>query len=108
MKIREVLEGSARLTKVVQLNKKLVLCGTSAEFLWYKNIRVTSMFTHIAFTQSFFSLSITFCQLSAHAQSSLNGTMAADSVLLLSLVEEYVSGLQDSKAGDTATGKFDS
>lgn len=36
---------------------------------------------------------------------SLNGTMAADSVLLLSLVEEYVSGLQDSKAGDTATGK---
>lgn len=34
--------------------------------------------------------------------------MAADSVLLLSLVEEYVSGLQDSKAGDTASGKFDS
>lgn len=36
---------------------------------------------------------------------SLNGTMAADSALLLSLVEEYVSGLQDSKAGDTAAGK---
>lgn len=31
--------------------------------------------------------------------------MAADSTLLLSLVEEYVSGLQDSKANDTATGK---
>ncbi|XP_029933070.1 MMS19 nucleotide excision repair protein homolog isoform X2 [Myripristis murdjan] len=30
--------------------------------------------------------------------------MAADSALLLSLVEEFVSGLQDSKAGDTATG----
>ncbi|CAJ1080596.1 LOW QUALITY PROTEIN: MMS19 nucleotide excision repair protein homolog [Xyrichtys novacula] len=30
--------------------------------------------------------------------------MAADSTLLLSLVEEYVSGLQDSKAKDTATG----
>ncbi|KAJ4925904.1 hypothetical protein JOQ06_008090 [Pogonophryne albipinna] len=29
--------------------------------------------------------------------------MAADSALLLSLVEEYVSGLQDSKAKDTAT-----
>lgn len=38
---------------------------------------------------------------------SLNGTMAADSALLLSLVEEYVSGLQDSKAGDTAAGKDD-
>lgn len=38
---------------------------------------------------------------------SLNGTMAADSSLLLSLVEEYVSGLQDSKAGDTAAGKDD-
>lgn len=33
------------------------------------------------------------------------GTMAADSTLLLSLVEEFVSGLQDSKAKDTATGK---
>lgn len=33
--------------------------------------------------------------------------MAADSALLLSLVEEYVSGLQDSKAGDTAAGKLD-
>lgn len=33
--------------------------------------------------------------------------MAADSALLLSLVEEYVSGLQDSKARDTATGKLD-
>lgn len=31
--------------------------------------------------------------------------MAADSALLLSLVEEFVSGLQDSKAKDTATGK---
>nr|XP_020471545.1 MMS19 nucleotide excision repair protein homolog [Monopterus albus]XP_020471546.1 MMS19 nucleotide excision repair protein homolog [Monopterus albus] len=30
--------------------------------------------------------------------------MAADSVVLLSLVEEFVSGLQDSKAKDTATG----
>ncbi|XP_039992039.1 MMS19 nucleotide excision repair protein homolog isoform X2 [Xiphias gladius] len=30
--------------------------------------------------------------------------MAADSGLLLSLVEEFVSGLQDSKAKDTATG----
>ncbi|XP_042363392.1 MMS19 nucleotide excision repair protein homolog [Plectropomus leopardus] len=30
------------------------------------------------------------------------GTMAADSTLLLSLVEEFVSGLQDSKAKDTA------
>lgn len=61
----------------------------------------------------FFSLSIihhflSFAQLSAHAQSRLNGTMAADSALLLSLVEEYVSGLQDSKAGDTAAGKLDS
>lgn len=45
-------------------------------------------------------------QLSAHAQygPSAMGTMAADSALLLSLVEEYVSGLQDSKAKDTATG----
>ncbi|KAF3853259.1 hypothetical protein F7725_013947 [Dissostichus mawsoni] len=34
---------------------------------------------------------------------SVTGTMAADSALLLSLVEEYVSGLQDSKAKDTAT-----
>lgn len=33
--------------------------------------------------------------------------MAADSVLLLSLVEEYVSGSQDSKAGDTAAGVKD-
>nr|XP_046233363.1 MMS19 nucleotide excision repair protein homolog [Scatophagus argus] len=33
--------------------------------------------------------------------------MAADSALLLSLVEEYVSGLQDSKAKDTATGVKD-
>lgn len=33
------------------------------------------------------------------------GRMAADSVLLVSLVEEFVSGLQDSKANDTATGK---
>ncbi|XP_074518694.1 MMS19 nucleotide excision repair protein homolog [Halichoeres trimaculatus] len=33
--------------------------------------------------------------------------MAADSALLLSLVEEYVSGLQDSKAKDTATGLRD-
>lgn len=32
--------------------------------------------------------------------------MAADSALLLSLVEEFVSGLQDSKAKDTATGKY--
>jgi len=31
--------------------------------------------------------------------------MAADSGLLVSLVEEFVSGLQDSKADDTATGK---
>lgn len=31
--------------------------------------------------------------------------MAADTALLLSLVEEYVSGLQDSKAKDTAKGK---
>uniref|UniRef100_A0A3B5KTE1 MMS19 nucleotide excision repair protein n=1 Tax=Xiphophorus couchianus TaxID=32473 RepID=A0A3B5KTE1_9TELE len=31
--------------------------------------------------------------------------MAAESPLLLSLVEEFVSGLQDSKAKDTATGK---
>ncbi|KAG7248566.1 hypothetical protein CRUP_025653, partial [Coryphaenoides rupestris] len=30
--------------------------------------------------------------------------MAADSGLLVSLVEEFVSGLQDSKADDTATG----
>ncbi|XP_049916888.1 MMS19 nucleotide excision repair protein homolog isoform X2 [Epinephelus moara] len=35
------------------------------------------------------------------------GTMAADSTLLLSLVEEFVSGLQDSKAKDTATGVKD-
>ncbi|KAM6963664.1 MMS19 nucleotide excision repair protein homolog [Tautogolabrus adspersus] len=35
------------------------------------------------------------------------GTMAADSTLLLSLVEEYVSGLQDSKAKDTAAGVRD-
>lgn len=41
----------------------------------------------------------------AHAQSEQKGTMAADSSLLPSLVEEYVSGLQDSKAKDTATGK---
>ncbi|XP_045924540.1 MMS19 nucleotide excision repair protein homolog [Micropterus dolomieu] len=33
--------------------------------------------------------------------------MAADSALLVSLVEEYVSGLQDSKAKDTATGVKD-
>ncbi|XP_051274630.1 MMS19 nucleotide excision repair protein homolog [Dicentrarchus labrax] len=33
--------------------------------------------------------------------------MAADSALLLSLVEEYVSGLQDSKAKDTAKGVKD-
>ncbi|KAA8581184.1 hypothetical protein FQN60_002765 [Etheostoma spectabile] len=33
--------------------------------------------------------------------------MAADSTLLLSLVEEFVSGLQDSKAKDTATGVKD-
>ncbi|KAI3364757.1 hypothetical protein L3Q82_000968 [Scortum barcoo] len=33
--------------------------------------------------------------------------MAADGALLLSLVEEYVSGLQDSKAKDTATGVKD-
>ncbi|XP_019939047.2 MMS19 nucleotide excision repair protein homolog isoform X1 [Paralichthys olivaceus] len=33
--------------------------------------------------------------------------MAADSSLLLSLVEEFVSGLQDSKAKDTATGVKD-
>uniref|UniRef100_A0A8D0AX53 MMS19 nucleotide excision repair protein n=1 Tax=Sander lucioperca TaxID=283035 RepID=A0A8D0AX53_SANLU len=33
--------------------------------------------------------------------------MAADSILLLSLVEEFVSGLQDSKAKDTATGVKD-
>lgn len=32
--------------------------------------------------------------------------MAADSTLLLSLVEEFVSGLQDSKAKDTATCKY--
>lgn len=32
--------------------------------------------------------------------------MAANSTLLLSLVEEYVSGLQDSKAKDTAAGKL--
>ncbi|XP_029311433.1 MMS19 nucleotide excision repair protein homolog isoform X2 [Cottoperca gobio] len=37
----------------------------------------------------------------------LHGTMAADSTLLLSLVEEFVSGLQDSKAKDTATGVKD-
>ncbi|XP_034049423.1 MMS19 nucleotide excision repair protein homolog isoform X2 [Thalassophryne amazonica] len=36
----------------------------------------------------------------------LRGTMAADS-LLLSLVEEFVSGLQDIKAKDTATGVRD-
>ncbi|KAF3704674.1 MMS19 nucleotide excision repair protein -like protein MMS19-like protein [Channa argus] len=35
------------------------------------------------------------------------GTMAADSGLLLSLVEEFVSGLQDSKAKDTATAVKD-
>ncbi|XP_034414383.1 MMS19 nucleotide excision repair protein homolog isoform X1 [Cyclopterus lumpus] len=34
---------------------------------------------------------------------SYRGTMAADSTLLLSLVEEFVSGLQDSKAKETAT-----
>ncbi|KAF7650556.1 hypothetical protein LDENG_00123550 [Lucifuga dentata] len=33
-----------------------------------------------------------------------NGMMAEDSALLLSLVEEFVSGLQDSKSKDTATG----
>ncbi|XP_070782801.1 MMS19 nucleotide excision repair protein homolog [Enoplosus armatus] len=33
--------------------------------------------------------------------------MAADTALMLSLVEEYVSGLQDSKAKDTATGVKD-
>ncbi|XP_071369573.1 MMS19 nucleotide excision repair protein homolog isoform X3 [Centroberyx affinis] len=33
--------------------------------------------------------------------------MAADSALLLSLVEEFVSGLQDSRAKDTATGVKD-
>ncbi|CAL8284658.1 unnamed protein product [Merluccius merluccius] len=32
------------------------------------------------------------------------GAMAADGALLVSLVEEYVSGLQDSKAEDTAAG----
>lgn len=32
-------------------------------------------------------------------------TMPADTPLLQSLVEEYVSGLQDSKAKDAATGK---
>lgn len=32
--------------------------------------------------------------------------MAADNILALSLVEEYVSGLQDSKAEDTAAGKL--
>lgn len=44
---------------------------------------------------------------SAHAwsQSYYRGTMAADSTVLQSLVEEFVSGLQDSKAKDTATGK---
>lgn len=31
--------------------------------------------------------------------------MAADSTELQSLVEEFVSGLQDGKAKDTATGK---
>lgn len=31
--------------------------------------------------------------------------MAADSTLALSLVEEFVSGLQDSKAKDAAKGK---
>lgn len=41
----------------------------------------------------------------AHARSEQKGTMAADSSLLPSLVQEYVSGLQDSKAKDTATGK---
>uniref|UniRef100_A0AAQ6AE36 MMS19 nucleotide excision repair protein n=1 Tax=Amphiprion ocellaris TaxID=80972 RepID=A0AAQ6AE36_AMPOC len=35
------------------------------------------------------------------------GTMAADSTLLLSLVEEFVSGLQDSKAKDAAKGVKD-
>ncbi|MED6256867.1 mms19 nucleotide excision repair [Ataeniobius toweri] len=35
------------------------------------------------------------------------GTMAAQSPLLLSLVEEFVSGLQDSKAKDAATGVKD-
>lgn len=46
-------------------------------------------------------------QLYAHAHVlwlSFRGTMAADTALLLSLVEEYVSGLQDSKAKDTAKG----
>lgn len=32
-------------------------------------------------------------------------TMAEDSTLVLSLVEEFVSGLQDSKAKDAAKGK---
>ena len=31
--------------------------------------------------------------------------MASDSASLVSLVEEFVTGLQDSKADDTATGK---
>lgn len=53
-------------------------------------------------------LFVTFCGLPNFPRMrslGLNGTMAADSALLLSLVEEYVSGLQDSKAGDTAAGK---
>ncbi|XP_027885157.1 MMS19 nucleotide excision repair protein homolog isoform X2 [Xiphophorus couchianus] len=40
-------------------------------------------------------------------QRSDRGTMAAESPLLLSLVEEFVSGLQDSKAKDTATAVKD-
>ncbi|MEQ2198039.1 hypothetical protein XENOCAPTIV_006747 [Xenoophorus captivus] len=38
-------------------------------------------------------------------QRSGRGTMAGESPLLLSLVEEFVSGLQDSKAKDASTGK---
>lgn len=33
------------------------------------------------------------------------GTMEAENPLLLSVVEEFVSGLQDSKAKDAAKGK---
>ncbi|XP_023197235.1 MMS19 nucleotide excision repair protein homolog isoform X4 [Xiphophorus maculatus] len=40
-------------------------------------------------------------------QRSDRGTMAAESPFLLSLVEEFVSGLQDSKAKDTATAVKD-
>lgn len=79
--------------------KSLYLFYLKAQTIFFKNIFIFFL------NQEKKSWTLAF-ELSAHAQCQQRGgsAMAADGALLLSLVEEFVSGLQDSKAKDAAKG----